>query len=377
VTDVVIAGGGTAGHVLPGLAIADALVERGMARDAIHFVGAKRGMEARLVPARGYAGTWFDVRGVRRSAHPANVGAAGRLGYGTARAVRLLRGLRPRAVVSVGGYASIPAVTAAKMLGIPIVAVSYDKVPGRASLLAARLATVTAVAFPDVRPPLPRAVLTGAPLRREISTLDRARARAGAREVLHLPLDRFVVLVVGGSLGSGLLNDVTAEFVAAHRADRTLAVRHVVGERNARDRLPRRLDGWDGLVYQPVAYEARVDLAYAAADLVVARAGATTVAELAAVGAPSVLVPWKLATEDHQRANAAYLGDAGGAVVVEEDAFDAHRMAAEIASVRADTARLSAMASAAASVGRRDGADRIAELVEQVAAGRPVAEVAP
>ncbi len=375
-TDVVIAGGGTAGHVLPGLAIADALVERGMARDAIHFVGAKRGMESRLVPARGYAGTWLEVRGVRRSAHPANVGAAGRLGFGTVRALRLLRGLRPRAVVSVGGYASIPAVSAAKMLGIPIVAVSYDKIPGRASLLAARLATVTAVAFPDIRPPLPRAVLTGAPLRREIATLDRAHARAGAREAFHLPLDRFVVLVVGGSLGSGLLNDVTAEFVAAHRADRALAVRHVVGERNARDRLPRRLDGWGGLLYLPVAYEARVDLAYAAADLVVARAGATTVAELAAVGAPSVLVPWKLATEDHQRANAAYLGEAGGAVVVDEDAFDADRMAAEISSLRADPARLAAMATAAASVGRRDGAERIAELVERVAAGQPAVEVA-
>jgi UDP-N-acetylglucosamine--N-acetylmuramyl-(pentapeptide) pyrophosphoryl-undecaprenol N-acetylglucosamine transferase len=377
VTVYVIAGGGTAGHVLPELAIADALVDRGIRKEDIHFVGARRGMEAKLVPARGYVGTWLDVRGVRRSAHPANVGAAGRLGFGTAQAVRLFRTLHPQVVVSVGGYASVPPVAAARLLGIPIVAVSYDAVPGRASQIAARIATVTATAFPDVRPGLPRAVVTGAPLRREIVRLDRDRERPRAREAFQIPLDRFVVLVVGGSLGSGLLNEVTAEFVADRRDDRSLAVRHVLGERNARERLPRAHDGWDGLLYQPVAYEARVDLAYAAADLVVARAGATTVAELAAVGAPSVLVPWKLATEDHQRANARFLAEAEGAVVVDEDDFDAARMGVEVDGLLNDPARLGAMAAAAHSVGRRDGAERIAALVERVAAGLPVEEAAP
>ncbi len=372
----VVAGGGTAGHVLPALAIADALLARGHPPATVHFVGARRGMEAHLVPARGYPGTWLEVRGIQRSLTPANLLAAARFVPAIARGVRLLRALRPAAVVSVGGYASLPAVAAGRLLGIPIVAVSYDVVPGRASLVAARLATATAVAFPGSR--LSRAVLTGAPLRPEIAGLDRAAQRARAREALHLPLDRFVVLVVGGSLGSGVLNDVVADLVAARHADRGLAVRHVVGERNARRGLPRRRDGWEGIVYAAVAYEPRMDLAYAAADVVVARAGATTVAELGAVGAPSVLVPWKLAAEDHQTANARVLGDAGAAVVLAEDDLTAARLAAELDALRHDPERLAAMGAAASATGRRDGAARIAELVEHVAEGAaPAAPARP
>lgn len=361
---VVIAGGGTAGHVLPGLAVADALVARGLGRDAVRFSGARRGMEATLVPPAGYALTLHDVHGFQRRLSPANVGAAGRLLAATVGEWRAFGRQRPAAVVSVGGYASVPAVLAARLRRVPIVVVSYDAVPGRASLLAARLAAATAVAFPSS--PLPRGVVTGAPVRPEVLAIDPDRDRLGARAALGLPAERFTLLVVGGSLGSGALNDVTRAFVAAHRHDTGLSVRHVLGTRND-DGSWVGHDGTDGICYQPVPYEDRMALAYAAADVVLARAGATTVAELAAIGLPSILVPWPLAAEDHQTANARQLADVGGAVLLPEAACTPQRLAAEVERLRADPVALAALAVAARRVGRRDAADAIARLVEECA----------
>lgn len=362
----VVAGGGTAGHVLPGLAVAEALVASGHPRSSVRFVGARRGMEARLVPAQGFEVTLLRLHGIQRGLSPRNVGmnalAGGELAAGTLRAVPLLRRWAPGAVVSVGGYGSVPVVNAARLLRIPVIVMSYDVFPGRATMLAARKAAACAVAFPGS--PLPHAVVTGTPVRAELLAVDRDRDRTAARAALGLPADRFVVLVFGGSLGSGVLNDVVRAYVDANAQRRDLAVRHVVGDRNDDGSwVPR--DGADGITYQPVRYEQRMDLAYAAADLVVARAGATTVAELGALGAPSILVPWKLAAEDHQTANARVLGDVGGAVVVAEARADASTLGAEIERLRRDPAALAALAAGAASTGLRDAAAAIARLVEE------------
>ena len=192
----VVTGGGTAGHVLPALAVAEALVAHGHDRATIHYVGAERGIETRLLPPTGFPHTFFDVVGVQRRLDRSNLSFAPKLTRAVRRAVALLRGLQPRVVVSVGGYASLPCVLAARRLRIPIVAVSYDRTPGRASRLAARLAAASAVAFPGSA--LPRARVTGAPLRQEILAVDPARDRADARAVLDLPVDRFVLLAVGG-----------------------------------------------------------------------------------------------------------------------------------------------------------------------------------
>jgi UDP-N-acetylglucosamine--N-acetylmuramyl-(pentapeptide) pyrophosphoryl-undecaprenol N-acetylglucosamine transferase len=362
----VIAGGGTAGHVLPGLAVAQALVDAGHDRERIHFIGARRGMEASMVPEAGFSISLFDTRGIRRSVSPSNVPAVVNLSEAVRRTLRLFRRIEPSVVVSVGGYASVPAVVAAKFRRVPVLVVSYDAVPGRASRMAARLATASAVAFESS--PLPRKVVTGAPLRPEIVATDPARDRPRARALLGLPADRFTVLVVGGSLGSGALNDVVRSFVAIRQDRGDLALRHVVGSRND-DGSWKALDLPRGLVYQPVAFETRMDLAYAAADLVVARAGATTVAELAALGLPSILVPWPLASEDHQTANARALADAGGAVLVTESQFDADRLAAEIDRLEHDAPTRQAMARSARAVGHRGAAAAIARLAEELALG--------
>jgi undecaprenyldiphospho-muramoylpentapeptide beta-N-acetylglucosaminyltransferase len=367
-TFAVLAGGGTAGHVHPALAIADALVERGHERAAIHFIGAERGVESRLVPAHGYPITVFDVRGLVRGTTPrdvlANAGAAGRLIAATMRCVRLFGSMSPKVVVSVGGYGSLPPVLAALVRRIPVVTVSYDAVPGRATKLAARFAAASAVAFPGSV--LPRRVVTGAPLRAAVVAVDRERDGGAARRRLGLPLERFVLLVVGGSLGSGRLNDVTRRFVAGHCERSDLAVRHVTGTRDeAPDPAPDMSSSdADRIVYQLVRYEDDMPSAYAAADVVLARAGATTVAELAALGLPSILVPWPLAAEDHQTANARVLADVGGAILVPDGELDSDRLAQELARL-ADPLTRFAIGLAAASVGRRDGAARVAALVEE------------
>lgn len=364
-TFAVLAGGGTAGHVHPALAIADALVEKGHQRATIQFVGSHRGMESTLVPAHGYPITVLDVRGLVRGLAPrdllANAGAAVRLMAATVRCVRVLGTMGPKVVVSVGGYASLPAVLAAIVRRIPVVTVSYDAVPGRATKLAARFAAASAVAFPGSL--LPRRVVTGAPLRSAVVAVDRERDVEAARRRLGLPLERFVLLVVGGSLGSGRLNDVTRRFVAASGARSDLAVRHVTGTRDeAPDPAPS--GGADRIVYQPVRYEDDMPSAYAAADAVLARAGATTVAELAALGLPSILVPWPLAAEDHQTANARVLADVGGAILVPDRELDADRLRHELARL-ADPLMRFAIGLAAASVGHRDGAARVAAVVEE------------
>lgn len=362
-TFAVVTGGGTAGHVVPALAIAEALHDAGHSDDSIHYVGAERGIERRLLPGTPYPHTFFDVIGLQRSLSRRNVSFLPKLGRATRQARRLLRQLDPAVVVSVGGYASLPSVLAARRLRIPVVVVSFDRTPGRASAITARFAAACAVAFEGSS--LPRAELTGAPVRRVIRELDRAQARDEACRQLGLDPSRFVLAVMGGSLGSGVLNDAVARFVAEHTADSGLAVRHVAGERFVSAIDATGLDPAGGIQYQPVGYEDRMDLLYAAADLLVGRGGATTVAEVAAVGVPAVLVPWADSAEDHQTANVAWLADQGGAVSWPER--DIGRLGPLLDELRGDPARRRALADAARTAGARNRAGGLAALIERVA----------
>lgn len=361
----VVTGGGTAGHVLPALAVADGLVTRGHPRSSVHYVGAQRGIETRLVPATGYPHTFLDVVGFQRSLSRRNLGFVPKMWRARAQAIELLRDLRPRVVVSVGGYASMPAVFAARKLDIPVVVVTYDKRPGRASAVAARRAAAVAAAFPDS--PLPGARLTGAPLRRSIVEVDRSRDRLAAREALGLPADRFVVAVTGGSQGSGVVNAAVAGLVERRATDTGLAVRHVVGERFVTDAMSAR-DGSAGILYQVIGYEDQMPQVYAAADVLVGRGGASTVCEVAAVGIPAVLVPWSGAAEDHQTENVRWLSGAGAAVLVPEAELTPERLDAEIDRLRTDGAAREALAARAHDLGAVHRSDALVALVEEVAA---------
>lgn len=314
-TFAVVTGGGTAGHVLPALAVADGLVDHGRPPSSIHYIGAQRGIETRLLPTTPYPHTFFDVVGFQRTVTKRNLGFVPKMWRSRRAAIALLRSLDPKVVVSVGGYASMPAVFAARKLGIPVVVVSFDLMPGRASKMSAKKAAACAVAFPNS--PLPRAVLTGAPVRRQILEVDRGRDRQDARRLLGLPEDRFVVAVMGGSQGSGVLNEAIWRVVDARRDDGGLAIRHAVGDRFLAN-APAPLTNDGAVFYVPVGYEPNMPAIYAACDVLVGRGGASTAHEVAATGTPAVLVPWADSAEDHQTLNVTWLSDEGAAIHLPE-----------------------------------------------------------
>jgi UDP-N-acetylglucosamine--N-acetylmuramyl-(pentapeptide) pyrophosphoryl-undecaprenol N-acetylglucosamine transferase len=361
----VITGGGTSGHVLPALAIMDRLVDAGHVASSLHYVGTERGIESRLLPPTGYRFTLLDVVGLQRSLTRRNLLVVPMLVGATRRARRLLRELRPAVVVNVGGYASMPATFAARRLEIPVVVVSYDLRPGLASKLAARSAAAVAAAFPGS--PLPNARLAGAPIRREIIAIDRARDRDSARTALDIPLDRFVVSVFGGSLGAKAVNEAVAGMVAGW-SDRTdVYVHHVVGDRWLADAPPSRTDP-AGIMYRVIGYEDRMPQLYAASDLMITRAGASTIAEIAATGMPAVVVPWPGAAENHQLGNARTLTEQGAAVLLEERDLSAWSLAVLVGGLIADPARLGALSAAAFAEGERHRDDSLIRLIDEIAA---------
>lgn len=360
-TFAVVTGGGTSGHVLPAIAVAEGLVDAGHDAGDVFYVGAQRGIETRLLPQTPFPHTFFDVVGFQRSLSRRNLAFAPKMYRARRAAIELLRELQPQVVVSVGGYASMPAVFAATKLGIPVVVVSYDLRPGRASQLSARKAAAAAVAFPDS--PLPRATLTGAPVRRSVLDIDRRRDRAAARHRLGLPADRFVIAVMGGSQGSGVLNEITWSIVEERSADASIAIRHAVGERFI-DRAPEPPD--QGVVYQPIGYEQEMPLVYAAADLLVGRGGASTVHEVAATGIPAVLVPWDGAAEDHQTENVRWLSDAGAAVLLPESRIE--ELPRIVGELQTDHERRQRMTSRALELGEVHRTGALAALIESVAA---------
>lgn len=356
--DTVVAGGGTAGHVLPGIAIARALADRGC---TVHYVGAERGLERRLVSQAGIPLTLLPGRGIQRKLTFANVRAVAGILRAIWEAVGLIRRLRPRVVVGVGGFASVPATLAAVALRIPVVVAEQNTHPGLANRLAARFAKASAVAFPGT--PLPRAVVTGNPVRPEVLAVDRAAHGADAKAALGVPAGRSLVLVAGGSLGALSINRAVVGLAARWRDRGDVAIRHVIGERDwdqvsaAAPDLP-----GGGLVYQPVRYEDDMPRALAAADVGVFRSGSSMCFEIAAVRLPSVLVPSPHVTGDHQAGNARLLADAGGAVVVPDDELSPERLDTELAALLADGARRDAMAAAVGSFARPDAAQRVADL---------------
>jgi UDP-N-acetylglucosamine--N-acetylmuramyl-(pentapeptide) pyrophosphoryl-undecaprenol N-acetylglucosamine transferase len=357
----VVTGGGTSGHVLPALAVADALVAAGHDAADIRYIGARRGVETRLLPQTPYQHEFLDVVGVQRRLTRENLGFVPKMVRGTRAALHLLREWQPRVVVSVGGYASMPAVFAARRLGIPVVVVSYDRTPGRASRLASRSAAACAVSFDES--PLPRAVLTGAPVRQAILDVDRTSddRRQAARAALGIESGRFMIAVMGGSLGSGPLNDAIEGYLESHRDDDRLHVRQITGERFVESVVV--VEG--AVIHQVVGYEADMAAVYQACDLLIGRGGASTVHEVAVTGTPAILVPWAGAADDHQTDNVRWLSETGGAVLLPESDLD--RLGASIDALRAEPRRRDDLAAAARRRGAIHRSGALAGLIERVA----------
>jgi undecaprenyldiphospho-muramoylpentapeptide beta-N-acetylglucosaminyltransferase len=352
---------------MPAISVGRALVRRGHPAETIRFVGSSRGIESRLVPEAGFEVDLLPGRGIARRMTVDNVGALIGLADAVGRAVRLLGHLRPAVVVSVGGYASAPCVVAAAGLRLPLVVAEQNAVPGLTNRVAARLAKASAVSFPGT--PLPRAVLTGNPIRPEVAAVDRSETgRAAARAELGLPPDALVVVAAGGSLGARSINEAVVG-LADLWADRPGAcLLHLVGERDFAElsrRAPTPQPG--GLVYVQRAFEPRMDLVLSAADVMVERAGASAVAELAVAGVASVLVPLPGAPGDHQTMNARRLAEVGAAVVVADADLSPSLLAETLEPILADTHRREAMGDSARLLARPDAADAVAGLAERYA----------
>jgi UDP-N-acetylglucosamine--N-acetylmuramyl-(pentapeptide) pyrophosphoryl-undecaprenol N-acetylglucosamine transferase len=345
---IVIAAGGTAGHVVPALAIADSLRAQGA---EVEFIGGERA-EAELVPAAGYPFHRLRVRGLDRRRPLRAVLALVLAAGATLRAIRLLRRLGAGAVLGGGGYVAGPVGVAAILLRRPLLLTEADSHLGVTNRLLAPFAKRVFLAFPLQRGRRRTWVVTGRPVPPGTGRVDRAAARAR----FDIGPDELVLLVFGGSLGARRLNDAALQ---AFGAASPCAVVHASGRRDFDD-LQRRLEEL-GLPphYHLHAYIEPFADALAAADLVVARAGGS-VMEVAAAGLPSVLVPYPHATADHQTANARFVESAGAAVVVPDAELDGPRLAREVGALLAAPQRLAAMAKAAHAIARPDAAERIA-----------------
>ena len=369
-TWALIAGGGTAGHVLPGISIGREITRRGAPRQAVHFVGSARGVETRLVVEAGFTLTALPGRGLQRRLAPSSVAAnaiaAAELARAFVQALFVLQRRKPAVVVGLGGYASAACGVAAALLRVPLVITEQNAVPGLANRLLSRLAAGAATAFESTD--LPGATWTGNPVRSEVIAVDRSTDSPAARAALGVDDGRRMVAVFGGSLGARTINHAVTGALGLWRDRRDLHVRHIAGHRDYED-LSRRVpaDPDRALAYDLVAYEDDMAAVYAAADLVVGRAGATTVAELAAVGVPAVLVPLPGAPGDHQTANARRLEAAGGAVRVNDEDLDAARLVTEVDALLEDSGRLDSMASAARSLAKPDAAGAVVDLLESCA----------
>ncbi|WP_426572591.1 UDP-N-acetylglucosamine--N-acetylmuramyl-(pentapeptide) pyrophosphoryl-undecaprenol N-acetylglucosamine transferase [Aquihabitans sp. McL0605] len=364
-TWALVAGGGTAGHLLPGLSVARALVAAGHPASTIHFVGAERGPEQELVPQAGFTVDVLPGRGIQRRLTLANVAAGIDLVRALARGIGIVRRRKPKVVVVLGGYASFACGVGAVLCRVPLVLLEQNKRAGAVNRALRRFATASAVSFEGTD--LPHATVTGNPLRPEIRTMAEHPDPAAARAQLDLPADRTVIGVFAGSLGSRRINDAVQGVVTrwAHRSD--LAVRHVVGRNGfsaATGQAPEIPDG--GIVYQVIPYEDRMHLLLDASDLAVTRAGGS-VFELMAAGLPAVLVPLPIATRDHQRANADAVAALGGAVVVVDSELDVDRLQLELTALLDDPAHLAAMRTAMRSGATIDAAEQVAAVVERSA----------
>ena len=279
-------------------------------------------------------------------------------------ALIVLRRLRPAVVLGLGGYASAACGAAAVILRVPLVITEQNAVPGLANRLLSRFAAAAATAFEATD--LPRATWTGNPVRTEVLAADRTAAGPAAKAALAVDPDRRLVAVFGGSLGSRRINEAVAGARGLWQSRTDLHIRHIAGRRDYDEFARRAGHDREGVArYDLVEYEEAMATVYAAADLVVCRSGATTVAELAAAGVPAVLVPLPGAPGDHQTANARRLVDSGGAVIVSDAELDGVRLAAEVEALLDDPDRLSTMAVAATALARPDAAAAVVALIEQ------------
>ena len=364
--NVVIAAGGTGGHIFPGLALADAL-KRVAPDTRVTFVGTERGLEKRLIPEAGYPLRTVDMVPFTGRGKVTLPFALVRAAF---QARTLLKAEQADVAVGMGGYASIPLIVGARLARVPAIIHESGAIAGRANRVAAMLTRNVALAFDDAAHQFKGGARTvGMPLNPQIAEFDRATLRPEARTAFALPDGVTMVLVSGGSQGSARLNEAAVGMAGRWKDRDDVRIVLKAGIAHADDVAGRLAANGGQRVTELVSFFDRMDHAYAAADLMVSRAGAGTVAELAAVGLPSILVPYPYAMDDHQTVNAGVLTKAGAALMVRDDEATAERLAPMIEELLDDPERLGEMARATAKVARPHAAEELAAWVLELAHG--------
>ena len=345
---VMVLAGGTGGHIFPGLAVAKVLRERGV---PVVWLGAQGKMETRLVPQHGIEIDALDIAGLRGKGKLALLGAPLRVLRAVLAARQVLQQRQPRAVISFGGFAAGPGGIAARMLGLPLLVHEQNRAPGMTNKVLTRFARRVLAGFPGSFPQREEAV--GNPVRAEIAALPVPQQRLSGRN------GEVRVLVLGGSQGARILNQAVPKALAA--LGRPVQIRHQCGEAMRAEAEAAYAEA--GLNASVEPFIADMAEAYGWADLVVCRAGASTLAELCAAGVGSVLVPFAAAVDDHQTRNAEYLVEAGAAVLLKQAADLDQRLQQALPALLDDAGQRLAMAVAARALAKPDAASVIADII--------------
>jgi UDP-N-acetylglucosamine--N-acetylmuramyl-(pentapeptide) pyrophosphoryl-undecaprenol N-acetylglucosamine transferase len=355
---VLLAGGGSAGHTSPLLATADALRRLDPATE-VTCLGTREGLEARLVPEAGLPLEYVPRVPLPRRPSADLLRTPTRLRAARSAALEVVDRIRPDVVVGFGGYVSVPAYLAARSRGLPIVVHEGNAIPGVANKLGARMTTHVATSFPDTV--LPHGTLTGLPIRRLISTMDRAALREEALSTFGLRADLPVLMVTGGSQGAARINGAVSG-AATDLAAAGVQVLHIVGPKHelsvAAGEVP----------YVVLNYVDRMDLAYAAADAVLCRSGSNTVTEVSGVGLPAIYVPLPIGNGE-QSLNARPVIDAGGGLMVADAALTPEWVAASVPALLTDAARLAEMGAAARGTIPLDADEKLARMILDAGTG--------
>lgn len=365
--EIWIAAGGTAGHLLPALGVAESLVRNGVSRDSIGFITSSRPIERQVVAPYGFELWQMDTKGLVRRVAFANIVALLKMVLAIAELFRFGRRNKPQVVLGFGGYFSIPPMLVARLMRIPLIVVETNAVAGLANRVISKVATISLASAPSSG--ISNAELVDVPLRPEITSTNLVRGNvAGFKAIQGLESNEFLVCVFGGSLGSLRINETVVELVGElrRRRDIEIAIYHVIGSRDfpsLGERAKELARAQSSVKYIFCEFDSEIYKALSECDLVVSRAGSGTISELAYLGKPSILIPLPNAPGDHQRINAMALVENGAARVISDQDLSCDLLANEILELYCDREMIQFMSDRAKECFRGDGSDRISEYV--------------
>ncbi|MDO8446082.1 MAG: undecaprenyldiphospho-muramoylpentapeptide beta-N-acetylglucosaminyltransferase [Deltaproteobacteria bacterium] len=358
---VIIAGGGTGGHLFPGIAIAEEFKGRDEGNELL-FVGTEKGIEARILPKLGWPLNFISAEGIKGKGVLSRIRALYKFIPGFFESIKIIKGFKPDAVIGVGGYASAPVLLAARFLGKRTAIHEQNALPGVTNRTLGKVVERVFISFPDSAGFFPQGkiAISGNPLRKEILE-GLKRSAVGSRQS-----EKKTILIFGGSLGAHRINTVVLEMIRHLDEANNWRITHQTGEKDYKEIEEGYLEAdWQADV-RPFIYD--MASAYIEADLVICRGGATTVAELTAAGKPAILIPYPFAADDHQRVNAESLVNVGGAVMILERDLTGKRLASEVERLLGDSEMLKKMGESARKLARVDAAKVVVDGVYKLVA---------